>query len=353
MPLTKNGVKRLKKVTIQDVAKELNLSRNTVAKALNNSDTVAYETRYVVIKKAYEMGYSKLSSVVLNEFKIKEKYEKSKTIVVLARRELSSFWNHIIMGISDELNKNNCKLQFNFISDQDEENKNLPLDLDTDINGIIMLSVFRKDYIDLIMKKDVPVVFLDAPSNVSDISKCGDIVIFEGLNSTKALIKHLAMRGMKKIGFIGDITYCKTILDRYQGFVEGMKEAGLDIDEEFLLTRHMPYRYYRVDEVHKALGELKKMPEAFCCANDDIARDVILFLRNKGLRVPEDVAVTGFDDKEEAAIMMPALTTVHIGNQRMGKRLVQQLMWRIENTDMPKEIVTIHTDIVIRQSSLK
>lgn len=343
----------MKKVTIQDVAKELNLSRNTVAKALNNSDTVAYETRYVVIKKAYEMGYSKLSSVVLNEFKIKDKYERSKTIVVLARRELSSFWNRIIMGISDELNKNNCKLQFNFISDEDEENRNLPLDLDAEINGIIMLSVFRKEYIDLIMKKDVPVVFLDAPSNVSDISKYGDIVIFEGINSTKALTKHLASRGMKKIGFIGDITYCKTILDRYQGFMEGMKEAGLETEEEFLLTRHMPYRYYRVEEVSKALNELKKMPEAFCCANDDIARDVIMFLRNKGIRVPEDVAVTGFDDKEESSIMEPALTTVHIGNQRMGKRLVQQLMWRLENIDMPKEIVTINTDIVIRQSSIK
>ncbi len=142
----------MRKVTIQDVAGELDLSRNTVAKALNNSETVAYETRYLVIKKAYEMGYSKLSPVVLNDFKIKDSLERTKTIVVFARRELSAFWNRIIMGISDELNKNNCRLQFNFISEEDEANHVLPLDMQTDMSGIIILSVFRKSYLELIIK---------------------------------------------------------------------------------------------------------------------------------------------------------------------------------------------------------
>jgi LacI family transcriptional regulator len=128
----------MKKVTIQDVAKELHLSRNTVAKALNNSDTVSYETRYVVIEKAFEMGYSKLSPVVLNEFKLRNKVGDTKTIVVLTRREISVFWNSIIMGISDELNKFGCKLQFNFISEQDEKNLVLPLDLQAEVSGIII-----------------------------------------------------------------------------------------------------------------------------------------------------------------------------------------------------------------------
>ena len=81
----------MKKVTIQDVARELNLSRNTVAKALNNSDTVSYETRYLVIEKAYEMGYSKLSPVVLNQFKLRNKMDETKTIVVLNRGKYRYF----------------------------------------------------------------------------------------------------------------------------------------------------------------------------------------------------------------------------------------------------------------------
>lgn len=343
----------MKKITIQDVAKELNLSRNTVAKALNNSDTVAYETRYVVIKKAYEMGYSKLSPIVLNEFKIKDKLEKTKTIVVFARRELSTFWNHIIMGISDELNRNNCKLQFNFISEENEANHVLPLDMRSDMSGIIILSVFSKSYLELILKKDIPVVFLDGPSNVYDIADLGDVIIFEGDNSTKKLTQHLIEQGMKKIGFIGDTSYCRTIVERYNGYATALMESGVPIDESIIFTKHVPHRYYKADEIKNVLSQLTKFPEAFVCANDDIAIDVIHELHMRGLRVPEDVAVTGFDDKEGAELLSPPLTTVHIGNQRMGRRLVQILMWRIENMDLPKEIVMIGTEVVIRGSSIR
>ncbi|BCN29627.1 LacI family transcriptional regulator [Anaeromicropila herbilytica] len=343
----------MRKVTIQEVAKELNLSRNTVAKALNNSDTVAYETRYVVIKKAYEMGYSKLSQSVLSEFKIKDRLEKTKTIVVLARRELSTFWNRIIMGISDELNKNNCKLQFNFISEDDERDHILPIDMQSDISGIIMLSVFEKEYINLIMKKRVPVVFLDGPSDLYDIVSLGDVVLFEGSNSVKVLTKSLIDQGMQKIGFIGDITYCKTILDRYIGYLEAMREAEIEIDDRIVITNHVTNKYYRVEEVVAALKSMPYYPEAIVCANDDIAKDVIKYLRDNSLSVPKDVAVTGFDNKEEVSVMIPSLTTVHIGNQRMGRRLVQQLMWRIENSDLPKEVVIINTEVIIRESSVR
>lgn len=343
----------MKKVTIQDVAKELKLSRNTVAKALNNSDMVAYETRYLVIKKAYEMGYCKLSPIVLNEFEIKDRLEKTKTVVVFAHRELSTFWNRIIMGISDELNKNNCRLQFNFISEEDEANHVLPLDMQTDMSGIIILNVFNRSYLELILKKDVPVVFLDGPSNVHDISDLGDVIIFEGFNSTKKITEHLIQQGMKKIGFIGDTSYCRTIADRYEGYLAALKERGIVPVEQFVITKHVAHRYYMREEVITAIENLSDMPEAFVCANDDIAKDVIFALRTKGISVPIDIAVTGFDDKEEAAILSPGLTTVHIGNQRMGRRLVQSLMWRIENMDMPKEIVTINTEVVFRESSIK
>lgn len=343
----------MKKITIQDVAKELNLSRNTVAKALNNSDTVAYETRYVVIKKAYEMGYSKLSPLVLNEYKIKDKLEKARTVVVFARRELSTFWNRIIMGISDELNKNNCKLQLNFISEEDEAKHIAPLDVDTDMSGIIILNVFHKEFLELILKKDVPVVFLDGPSDVFEISSMGDIVIFEGFHSTRKITEHLLDQGNKRLAFIGDTSYCRTIKDRYDGFCSALINYGIEPEEQYVITRHVEHKYYKQEEVHAELEKLKELPEAIVCANDDIAKDVMLWLKRKGIRVPEEVALTGFDDKEEVELLSPALTTVHIGNQRMGRRLVQQLIWRIDNLDLPKEIVIINTETVIRESSIR
>ena len=313
----------MKKVTIQDVAKELKLSRNTVAKALNNSDTVSYETRYVVIEKAYEMGYSKLSPVVLNEFKLRNKINDSKTIVVLTRREISVFWNSIIMGISDELNKYGCKLQFNFISEQDEKNLVLPLDLQGEVSGIIMLSVFALDYIDQIIRQNIPVVFLDAPSDLDSIA------------------------------YYGDITYCKSINDRYQGYLNALWTAGSTLDESIVATYHAPTKFYKTEEVDKALNGFSTIPEAIVCANDDIALDVIRCLRARGLSVPQDVAVTGYDNVEGMSQVEPFLTTVRVGNQRLGRRLVQQLMWRIQNPTFPKEVIFLGVEVIFRQSSNK
>ena len=341
----------MKRVTIQDVAKELNLSRNTVAKALNNSNTVAYETRYVVIKKAYEMGYSKLLPVVLNEFKIKDSLEGIKTIVVLARRELSTFWNRIIMGISDELNKNNCKLQFNFISIEEERNHILPIEMNSEVDGVIVLSVFEEEYIKRIAAYGCPIVFLDSPQQSGELLPYGDIVLFEGQESVKSMTRQLIMQGAKSLGFIGDITYCRSIYERFQGFQTAVKLAGIKEDESLYKVGYKPNHYYDSKEVQEAIDALPYMPEGIVCANDDIAKDVILYLKEQGIRVPHDVMVTGFDNKDEMAFFTPSVTTAYISNQRMGKRLVQQLMWRILNREMPHEVITVGTEVVYKESS--
>jgi len=341
----------MKKVTIQDVAKELNLSRNTVAKALNNSDTVSYETRYVVIEKAYEMGYSKLSPIVLNEFKIRNKMDDTKTIVVLTRREISVFWNSIIMGISDELNKYGCKLQFNFISEQDEKSLTLPLDLQGEVSGIIILSVFNLDYVEQIMKQNTPVVFLDAPSSLDKIAHYGDIVVCESYSCIEKITTDLISQGLTKIGFIGDISYCKTIKDRYEGYISAIQNAGLLVDDSIIASYHPAHKFYKTDEVEKALSSFAYIPEAIVCANDDIALDAIRCLKSRGLTAPSDVAVTGFDNVEGMSQVEPFLTTVRVGNQRLGRRLVQQLMWRIQNPTFPKEVIYIGVEVIFRQSS--
>lgn len=343
----------MKKVTIQDVARELNLSRNTVSKALNNSDTVAYETRYLVIEKAYEMGYSKLSPVVLNQFKLRNKSEETKTIVVLTRREISLFYNSIIMGISDELNKYGCKLQLNFISEQDEKNLILPLDLQAEVSGIVILSVFSDDYVLKIMKRNIPIVFLDGPKDLGEFASYGDIVISESTDSIKKITADLIERGMQKIGFIGDITYCKTIYDRYIGYLSALHDAGIEPDNNIIATYHANTKFYKQVEVDEALSKFPYMPEAIVCANDDIALYVIRYLTSKGLSVPRDMAVTGYDNVEEMSRVTPLLTTVRVGNQRLGRRLVQQLMWRLENPNFPKEVVYIGVEVIFRESSNK
>lgn len=344
----------MKKVTIQDIANELNLSRNTVSKALKNSDKVSYETKYNVVKKANELGYSKLPSTLLNLFKIKEKDDDVKTIIVLARREISPFWNSIVMGIADELKETGNKLQLYFVSDEEERDNILPIDLDKDITGIIILSVFSKEYIDEIKKHKIPIVFLDAPVDISSIAYDYDVIIPEGEKSIEIITKDLIAKGCKRIGFIGDITYCKSINDRFKGYLKALNDANIPVDNTIIATYHTEHKFYVTEEVEKALDGFAYIPDAIVCANDNIALDVVRYLKDKGISVPDDVAVTGYDDLESMAkVIEPYLTTVRVGNQRLGRRLVQQLMWRIENPAFPTEVTFIYTEVIFRKSSEK
>ncbi len=343
----------MRKVTIQDVAKELNLSRNTVARALNNSDTVAYETRYMVIKKACDMGYLKLSPSVLSEFKLKNNMNDYKTIVVLAKRELSVFWNAIIMGISDEVNKNGCKLRLNFVSDEDEANLVLPLDFTENVDAVLFISVFGKKYTDMILKLKLPSVFLDAPVENFDTTYSNDVVVCEGKNSIRKITEFMLNNGLKKIGFIGDTSYCESVKQRYDGFCEAHRLNQVEMDEAIIAIAHKPLRYYKTYEVEDAINNFPYIPDAIVCANDDIALDTIRCLKKRGYSVPEDVAVSGFDNVEGLTQAEPILTTVAVRNQKVGKRLVQQLLWRIENPDFPREVVSIETEPIFRKSTLK
>jgi LacI family transcriptional regulator len=104
-------------------------------------------------------------------------------------------------------------------------------------------------------------------------------------------------------------------------------------------------------EVEAALMEFPYMPEAIVCANDDIALYVMRYLNAQGLSVPGDVAVTGYDNVEEMSKVDPFLTTIRVGNQRLGRRTVQQLMWRLKNPNFPKEVIYIGVEVIFRESS--
>jgi len=343
----------MKKVTIQDVARELNLSRNTVARALNNSDTVAYETRYMVIEKACEMGYLKVSPSVLNEFRLHGNKNETKTFLVIARREISVFWNSIIMGISDMVNQNGYRLRFDFVNDEEERRLILPVDFKEEVDGVILISVFSKEYLTEILKKELPTICLDFPAALDKSEYPVDIVVSEGMESVRTITKQLIKQGIKRIGFIGDISYCRTIRDRYAGYSAALAEFGLEAPQDAVAVGHVPSRYYAQEEIEAYINHLTNMPEAIVCANDVIAFMVVKALRARGLSVPEDVAVTGFDNQEELSRMDPFLTTVRVGNTRLGKRLACQLLFRLKHPELPQEIVTVDTKVVYRESSGK
>ena len=131
----------MKKVTIQDIAKEMGLSRNTVAKALSNG-LVAPETRMAVIQKAWQMGYAKLAEDGQQEMEIQHKKEQSGTILVLFNRSESVFWNRTMVGISNAVAEEGFRMQLHIVDEQDLDGDGVLAQLAEDVKGIIFLCVF-------------------------------------------------------------------------------------------------------------------------------------------------------------------------------------------------------------------
>lgn len=342
----------MRRVTIQQIAGELGLSRNTVSKALSGSDAVALETRLQVVKTACEMGYPSYRITMPDSIAPEPNVTVQQNIVVLSKRETSNFWNRIIMGISDILNARHISLRLQVINEEDEQNCVLPFGEQDQIAGIIVLSVFDVTYIDRLMKLQLPTVFLDAPVHCELYLRYGDVVMAEGYHSMRCLTNLLIDQGLDSFCFIGDTTYCRSIADRFEGFRASLMEHGMDVSSQLLYISHNEKRYYDSEEISRVIDSLPYIPDAILCANDDIAKDVYIKLRSIGCHIPGDVSVVGFDNSEAAEILRPSLTTVAVHNQSMGRRLAATLLERMENRSAPKELICVSTDLLVRESSM-
>jgi len=349
---TKRGRARenMKKVTIKQIADEMGLSRNTVAKALTNNEVVAYNTRRAVIAKAKELGYQKLLMNAAREI-TSEKNPGVRTIVVLAYAEISAYWNEIILGISEELKKHEFRLRFNFISREDEADLLMPIDWEDPACGIIFLSVFSDKFIMKAAEKKIPMVFLDSAIDTARFMKYGDVIMCEGRDAVKKIVQKLISQGVRDYAFVGDISYCKSVRERYNGFLEALNEEQIKPESALLLTKHVNQRYYVRSEVEQAMETLPRVPKAVICANDDIALFVNAYLKKKQIRVPEDVLLTGFDNLESLTHVETFLTTVNVENQLLGRRLVQQLIFRMSQPEFRPELIQIGCEVIFRQST--
>lgn len=347
----------MKKVLIQDIAREMGLSRNTIAKALKNDGVVLETTRRKIIRKAYEMGYQKLTPEALEELQ-EEKAEPAKAtkkfVILTSAYEADDFWSGVVLGITERIKKDNGSCLLLFVTPEDEKNGILPSAMLTDeIEGIMCLKVFPQDYTDKIIALGIPVVFMDSPVLRLPYPHTHDIILLEGAQSVYEITVELIRRGCRKIGFIGDIGYCQSISERWRGFCAALHDNGLQAEEAFCMKERREDHYYSREVIEDGLNAMKELPDALVCANDYIALVVVQYCKSHHIEVPQRLAVTGFDNKKECMIIEPHITSVNTTNRRIGFRVAEQLLWRIANPTMHKEIITIATEPYFRESSAR
>ena len=322
------------KVTIQDIANELQLSRNTVSKAINNTGVLADATREKILRKAAEMGYKQFAYLPL----FQEDAAKTAGPFILPsdKREIAMLTTRFL---------NNSHF-----SPIEMKEKKLPSSLNIQHTaGIICFEVFDYDYAQMLCDLDVPLLFVDTPVMDMRPPLKADRLYMENRIEIQNAVAHMVQHGKKRISFAGDKNHCQSFFERYMAYKDAVEHFGLT---EGLSTCAMPsgQQNYPVS-LYETIRRFKTMPDAFVCANDFVAMDLVKALNELGYSVPDDIWVCGFDDSQEASYFVPRLTSIHIHGQIMGYTAANLLMTRIEEPSLNYRTVYTETNLILREST--
>lgn len=346
------------KVTIQDIANELQLSRNTVSKAINNTGVLADATREKILRKAAEMGYKQFAYLPLFQEDTAKAAEHSilpsdkREIAMLTTQFLSSshFSSMMLDRFQSEIEHLHSCTTIHRISPIELKEKKLPSSLNIQRTaGIICIEVFDYDYAQMLCDLDVPLLFVDTPVMDMRPPLKADRLYMENRIEVQNAVAHMVQRGKKRISFAGDKNHCQSFFERYMAYKDAVEYFGLT---EGLNTCAMPsgQQNYPVS-LYETIRRFKTMPDAFVCANDFVAMDLVKALNELGYSVPDDIWVCGFDDSQEASYFAPRLTSIHIHGQIMGYIAANLLMTRIEEPSLNYRTVYTETNLILREST--
>ena len=351
------------RVTLQDIADALGISRNTVSKAINNTGILADSTREKVLKKAMEMGYKQFSYVTVvnaNKPALSLASPKGRSEIALFTTRFlanSHFCSTVLDKFQRELSQLGYSLTMHRILADELDKLVLPGSFIKERTaGIVCVEVFDAKYSKMLCDLDIPVLFIDSPVMGLEESLEADCLYMDNTTNIYLFCNEMFRRGKKRIGFIGECMHCTSFYERYMAYRNVMYLLNLPCPDEYCIIknkeglRNPSYADYR-EYLAECIKKLEQLPDVFICANDFVALDVMKVLKELGYSVPEDVYLCGFDDSPESKIITPSLTTIHIHSQIMGFSAVHLLMSRINEPSLNYRTIHTETSLIYREST--
>ena len=343
----------MKRVTLQDIADELGISRNTVSKAINNSDGIAASTRDKILQKAVEMGYKQFSYVnsilgsdAAASAPASQQYQGEIALLTAAFLTQSHFASTMLDKFQREISQAGFTMNTHRITKENLRTMTFPYTFRKDlVKGVICIEMFDYEYGKMICELDVPVLFVDGPVKRDGSYLPADHLFMDNTTEITRFVNDMLAAGKKRIGFIGNYNHCQSFYERYAAFRMAMLMADVPVDGRYVFCNN------HVGEIIESIAGLEQLPDVFICANDFIAGDLIRNLFSIGKSVPDDVLVLGFDNSPESRIFRPALSTIHIHTQVMAFAAMQLLISRRREPSLDARIVHTETELIYRDST--
>ncbi|ACL68802.1 LacI family DNA-binding transcriptional regulator [Halothermothrix orenii] len=330
-------------VTIKDIAKRLGVSATAVSKALNDRDDVSEELKRKVLKVAEELDYS------ANTIAKRLVTNKSNTIGVfmLSRRESEqreTVGFQFLSGILEEANKNGYDIVlFSTNSDLLDEKSYIKLCKERRVEGAIFTGLRLDDpHIPEIKKAKFPITIID--TELDDAENVGFITT-DNLSGVHKALEYLWKLGHRRIAMINGHHQAQVSKRRYQAFKEFLTQKGV-FDEDLVF-----YGDFTKNSGYKAalkILELNEPPTAVFSASDLMALGAIKAFKDKGLILPRDMSIIGYDNITSSEYTDPSLTTVAQDSVNMGREAVRLVLDGLDGGTMKKKV--LEAKLVIRDS---
>ena len=326
-----------KPVRMADIAEKLGISVVSVSKALAGKPGVSEEMRAKVVALARQMGYETARGA--------DSAGTGNVAVLVSDRffDDNTFYSSLYRSLVLASGEEGFTCMVEIVSLEAERTVTPPAILTgRKADGIILMGNLSEDYLRLAAGSGLPCVLLDFHAPGLGL----DCVVSDNIEGGCALTEHLLEQGRREIGFVGSILATSSIMDRYLGYQRALRRAGIVPREEWLLEDR--------DEEGSLipLSMPEQLPSAFVCDCDEVAYRLVETLRQSGVRVPEDVAVCGYDDYRFATLCQPPLTTYRVNVDQMAAAVVSWLARRIRQEDaMAPMMWTVPGRLVTREST--
>ncbi|MNK16804.1 HTH-type transcriptional regulator DegA [compost metagenome] len=328
-----------RKVTLKQIAKELDVSISTVSKALRNSIEISEDTRQKV------QAFAKLYNYRPNNIALSLKNKKTKTIGIIIPEIVHHFFATVISGIEQVANENGYNVIV-CLSDEsfDKEVINMEMLANGSIDGFIMSlskeTQLKKDFHHIVevINQGMPVVMFDRVTN--DVL-C-DKVIIDDQQAAYDAVEFLISKGFKNIALVTTIDYVSVGKLRTEGYINALKEHGLPINENMIV---------KIEDIENSASKIEKLlaenkPDAIFAVNELFAVTSIKLATKKGLKVPGDISVIGFTDGIISQFSTPSITTVSQNGIKMGGRAAKMLIDRLEMEEEEEENEQYSTELI-------
>jgi DNA-binding LacI/PurR family transcriptional regulator len=330
------------KATIKDIAKALGVSVATVSRALTGSHEVNETTREKVQSKARELHY-KPNIQARNLLK-----RRNNMIGVVVPEFITFFFPEIIIGIQEVMNNAGYQVLISQSNESSKlERKNIEMLENSMVEGLIISVTKDSKNLDLyqrLIDERMPLVFINRVLPELDASQ----VIIDDRKCAFKAVEHLIKCGYKRIAHLAGNEHLSVTQRRVEGYLDALQAYNIPFYDQYLM-------YVGVQQDRARVGinyllSLKEKPDAIFAVNDPIAIGVMMELKKRGLKVPEDIAVVGFTESPIGRIL--DLTSVSQPTQEMGCVAAELLLKKINNPDAPVEIKIFDAPLNIRSSSL-